>query len=158
MRVLHLQTDDLGNKLSIPVGIHCILELYDCPSSLLDDVTFVRQAMCEAAQKAGSTLLHEVCHRFEPQGVTAIALLAESHISIHTWPELGYAAVDVFTCGDTANPQQACHYLVSVLQASDHCLSTIYRNSPDVESYVRTSSHLQPVSLKSASHPVSSVG
>ncbi|MGB3491768.1 MAG: adenosylmethionine decarboxylase [Elainellaceae cyanobacterium] len=120
----------MDDKPSIPVGLHCILELYDCPSDLLDDVARVREAMRAAAQRAGSTLLNEVCHRFEPQGVTALALLAESHISIHTWPELGYAAVDVFTCGETADPVQACQHLVQALKATHHHLSTIQRNSP----------------------------
>lgn len=128
--MLHLQVDSWRDRPSVPVGLHCILELYKCPSDLLDDMALVQDAMRKAAHHAGSTLLNEVCHRFEPQGVTALALLAESHISIHTWPELGYAAVDVFTCGDTADPEQACLYLVQALQAADHQLSILQRNSP----------------------------
>jgi S-adenosylmethionine decarboxylase len=69
----------------------------------------------------------EVTHQFEPHGVTALGLLAESHISIHTWPEYGYAACDVFTCGQTANPQQACQYLVCVFRAARHSLTKMVR-------------------------------
>ena len=79
------------------VGKHCILELYDCDSSKLDDEVFLRSAITQAAERAGATLLNLITHQFQPQGVTGLALLAESHISIHTWPEAGYAAVDVFT-------------------------------------------------------------
>lgn len=156
--MLHLQTDSLVDRSLVPVGLHCILELYGCPSDALDNVSLVQQAMREAARQAGSTLLHEVCHRFEPQGVTALALLAESHISIHTWPELGYAAVDVFTCGESVTPEQACHYLVEVLQATSHHLSTIRRNSPDTEAFRLKVSHPQSPSLTPVSHPMTSVG
>ena len=81
------------------VGKHCILELYDCDPSRLDDEAFIRTTITSAAKGAGATLLNLITHQFQPQGVTGLALLAESHISIHTWPESGYAAIDVFTCG-----------------------------------------------------------
>ena len=68
------------------VGVHFILELFECPPEKLDDVAFVEDALSRAAEIARSTLLNEVSHRFHPQGVTALALLAESHISVHTWP------------------------------------------------------------------------
>ncbi|MEM9462657.1 MAG: adenosylmethionine decarboxylase [Myxococcota bacterium] len=99
------------------IGSHWILEMYDCPPEVIDDLERVRQAIRGAAKAARSTMLHESAHRFEPQGVTALGLLAESHISVHTWPELGYAAADVFTCGEHALPEQACEHLAKVLQA-----------------------------------------
>ena len=89
------------------VGKHCILELYDCDPARLDDEAFLRTTITTAAKRAGATLLNLITHSFEPQGVTGLALLAESHISIHTWPESGYAAVDVFTCGDHTMPEHA---------------------------------------------------
>jgi S-adenosylmethionine decarboxylase len=91
--------------------------MYDCPAAVIDDVTRVREALREAAKAAQSTLLHEQAHRFEPQGVTALGLLAESHISVHTWPELGYAAADIFTCGEHTAPEAACRLLVERLEA-----------------------------------------
>ena len=71
-----------------------------------------------------------ITHQFQPQGVTGLALLAESHISIHTWPESGYAAVDVFTCGDHTMPEQACAILCSELQAKRHALKSFLRETP----------------------------
>lgn len=101
--------------------------MYECPSHLLDDLEGIRSAIRVAAARSGSTLLNETAHRFEPQGVTALGLLAESHISLHTWPELGYAAADVFTCGEQCQPELACEYLVEVLQAGRHDLRKIDR-------------------------------
>jgi S-adenosylmethionine decarboxylase len=112
------------------VGKHCILELYDCDSSRLDDEAFLRDAITTAARRAGATLLNLITHRFEPQGVTGLALLAESHISIHTWPESGYAAVDVFTCGDHTMPERACAVLVAELSAAHHKLTSFRRETP----------------------------
>lgn len=101
-------------------GIHYILELKDCAPELLDNETFVRDAIAEAASAAHATLLTLSSHKFEPQGVTALGLLAESHISIHTWPEAGYAAVDIFTCGPDCKPQLAGEYLAKALKAEAH--------------------------------------
>ena len=112
------------------VGKHCILELYDCDPSKLDDETFLRHTITTAAQRAGATLLNLITHRFEPQGVTGLALLAESHISIHTWPENGYAAVDVFTCGDHTMPEKACEVLCEDLGAGRHALRSFLRETP----------------------------
>ena len=112
------------------VGKHCILELYDCDSAKLDDESFLRNTITSAAKRAGATLLHLITHRFDPQGVTGLALLAESHISIHTWPESGYAAVDVFTCGDHTMPERACHVLLTELGASRHKLTSFRRETP----------------------------
>lgn len=109
------------------IGSHCILELHGCPHDILDDETLVRDAIAQASRKSLSTLLHLSSHRFEPQGVTAIGLLAESHISIHTWPELGYAACDIFTCGASARPTQACDFLAATLGASSQSLQVLTR-------------------------------
>ena len=112
------------------VGKHCILELYDCDSSKLDDEVFLRSAITQAAERAGATLLNLITHQFQPQGVTGLALLAESHISIHTWPEAGYAAVDVFTCGDHTMPEKACEVLCEDLGAGRHALRSFLRETP----------------------------
>ena len=112
------------------VGKHCILELYDCNPTKLNDETFLRNTITKAAKRAGATLLNLITHRFEPQGVTGLALLAESHISIHTWPENGYAAVDVFTCGDHTMPEKACEVLCEELNAGRHALRSFLRETP----------------------------
>ncbi len=113
------------------VGKHCILELYDCDCARLDDEAFLRDTITTAAKRAGATLLNLITHRFDPQGVTGLALLAESHISIHTWPESGYAAVDVFTCGDHTMPERACQVLWEELGAGRHKLTSFRRETPE---------------------------
>jgi S-adenosylmethionine decarboxylase len=119
------------------IGYHCILELNGCPAELLDDRDFVLEAVREAAIAADLTLLGEVSHGFTPQGVTALALLSESHISVHTWPELGYAAADVFTCGEHANPREACEHLARRFQASEQEVRVIPRGVPAPRSAAR---------------------
>jgi S-adenosylmethionine decarboxylase len=111
------------------LGIHCILELYDCPPELLNDEAYVKQSLRTAVDRGLSSMLQEVSHRFHPQGVTALGLLAESHISIHTWPEFGYAAADVFTCGDRAQPENACRYLVEAFRAGRHTFRRLARGA-----------------------------
>lgn len=112
------------------MGTHCILELYDCPADLLNDADFLQAALRHASEQARATLLQVVRHQFQPRGVTLLGLLAESHLSIHTWPESGYAAVDVFTCGQSVDPQCACRALIEMLQARSHQLHTIERQGP----------------------------
>ncbi|MFM7634024.1 MAG: adenosylmethionine decarboxylase, partial [Cyanobacteriota bacterium] len=90
----------------------------------------LRDTITDAAKRAGATLLNLITHRFEPQGVTGLALLAESHISIHTWPESGYAAVDVFTCGDHTMPERACQVLAEELAATRQKLTSFRRETP----------------------------
>jgi S-adenosylmethionine decarboxylase len=120
----------LGDRVLAPVGSHCILELYDCAGTLLNDVSYVLESLREAVRRANATLLSETYHQFEPHGITALFLLSESHISIHTWPEVGYAAVDAFTCGSHTDPEKACLYLVEAFQAGRHNISMLRRNPP----------------------------
>lgn len=88
------------------LGRHLIVEMEGCNDSI-NQPGAVRRAMMEAVQAAQATLLNLYIHTFNPQGVTGVAVLAESHLAVHTWPEYGYAAVDVFTCGQTADPEAA---------------------------------------------------
>ena len=73
------------------LGLHLLLELKECNPQLLDDLSYVRSALIRAAEDVGAHIVGESFHRFTPQGVTGILSIAESHISIHTWPEYGYA-------------------------------------------------------------------
>ena len=98
---------------------HLLFELRGCPSELLDDSEFVVLALQVSAVHAKSKLIDINFHKFEPQGVTALALLADSHISIHTWPEKGLALCDIFTCGVDATPQMAVEYLSKQFQSLD---------------------------------------
>ena len=110
-----------------PVGTHCILDLYQCPPQRLNDLAFVQQAVADAAEHGVSTLLKLVTNQFQPQGVTVLGLLAESHISAHSWPEHQHLAVDIFACGDQADPTAACHYLIERFEAGDYNLQVIER-------------------------------
>jgi len=126
---LHPNPGWIAPETSQPVGKHCILELYNCDAGKLNDECFIRTTMASAAREAGATVLHLISHHFQPQGVTGLVLLAESHLSIHTWPESGYAAVDVFTCGDHTMPERACLTLVQTLAAADYKLSSFLRET-----------------------------
>jgi S-adenosylmethionine decarboxylase len=102
------------------------LNLYGCSFARLNDEYYLIDLLEDAAAASGATVIQTMFKKFEPQGVTAICLLSESHISIHTWPEDGKAAVDVYTCGD-CNPKIGCDIIIQQLQATDHTLSYIER-------------------------------
>ena len=119
---------------SIPtamLGKHCILELFDCDQTKLNDEAFIRTTITAATKIAGATLINLITHKFKPQGVTGLALLAESHISIHTWPEKGYGAVDIFTCGDHTMPERACDVFIKACLAGKYNLRIIQRETPE---------------------------
>ena len=109
---------------------HFLLELYKCDFEKLNDESFLRCTLNNAAKLANATVLNLISNKFEPQGITAIALLAESHLSIHTWPEAQYSAVDIFTCGKNMKPDISCKYLIQALMAEEHLLRVINRNPP----------------------------
>ena len=98
---------------------HILFTLKGCPFGLLDDEAHIRNVLTNAATLSESTLLGIQSHKFQPQGVTAVALLAESHIRIHTWPENGMAICDVFTCGDHTNPRSGVRYMYEAMGAKD---------------------------------------
>ena len=98
---------------------HILFTLKGCPYDLLDDEAHIRSVLSYAASVSQSTLLDISSHKFYPHGVTAVALLAESHISIHTWPENGMAVCDVFTCGDHTEPRAAATYMYDIMKATD---------------------------------------
>src|SRR5262245_3473937 len=98
------------------LGRHVIIELWGC-SEVINDAGLVENAMKNAVHAANATLLDLFVHEFSPQGVTGVAVLAESHLSIHTWPEYGYVAADVFTCGSTTKPEAAAEVLRLAFQA-----------------------------------------
>lgn len=99
------------------LGRHLILELFDCPAALLDDPEHVSQSIVKAVERSGATLIKPFFHQFAPQGVSGVAIISESHFSIHTWPEYGYAALDIFTCGDVIDMDAAVRSLKQDFQA-----------------------------------------
>lgn len=99
------------------LGSHLILELYHCPAALLDDPQQVAQVMTQAVEASGATLIQPFFHQFAPQGVSGVIIISESHFSVHTWPEYGYAALDIFTCGDCIDMDAAAEFLRRGLRA-----------------------------------------
>ncbi len=94
------------------LGRHLLLELFDCDLDAINNVEAVKDALIEAAKRAQATIVDVVFHEFNPFGVSGVVVIAESHLSIHTWPEYRYAAVDIFSCGDVLQPEVAAWYLV----------------------------------------------
>ena len=110
-----------------PLGRHVLLELRDCDRSMLDDLPYLRDVMLAAADQVGATVIDHIFHRFSPQGVTGVVAIAESHLCVHTWPEHGYAAVDIFTCGDGFDPTLAAQLLIERLHSHDPELTEVPR-------------------------------
>ena len=98
------------------LGTHLLLELREADRGLLDDMDYIKEAMLSAADEAGDTVVGQSFHKFDPRGVTGIVAIAESHLCIHTWPEHGYAAVDIFTCGSAFKPRKAADLIIERLQ------------------------------------------
>ena len=86
------------------LGRHLIAEFHGCPPKVIDDAEFLERVLVESVVKAGGNVVGKLFHKFKPQGVTGIIAISESHVSIHTWPENGYVALDAFTCGSEMDP------------------------------------------------------
>jgi len=114
------------------VGTHLVVEAWQTPGDVLNDPEQIRSALVEAVFAGGATLLNLCVHQFSPHGVTATATLSESHIAIHTWPEYGYFAADLFFCGK-GDPHQAMQVLQSVLGAKEVAMQEIDRGLPSSE-------------------------
>lgn len=109
-------------------GHHVILDLYGCDPYVLDDYDYLGEVMRDAMSLANARLLQLSGHKFEPQGVTLLALLAESHASIHTWPTEKYAALDVYTCGENMNTRKAVEYFKEKLGAQTQVEREVLRS------------------------------
>jgi S-adenosylmethionine decarboxylase len=109
------------------LGKHLLLELKDCNREVLNDLSFLKKLLHEAASEAGATVLGDSFHQFNPHGVSGVLVIAESHLFIHTWPEYGYAAVDIFTCGNTVKPEVAAEILIRELGSKNHSIIEIQR-------------------------------
>lgn len=108
------------------LGKHLIVEFFGVDSKILDDKELLEKLFVEAARRAGSTVCGVFFHRFKPQGVAGVVVVSESHLSIHTWPEYGYAAMDIFVCG-AADPWAAFHYCVDVLKPKTYNVVEVKR-------------------------------
>ena len=113
------------------LGTHIIVELSDCDAKILSDVDQVANILVAAAKEANAEILQTAFHRFTPQGVSGVVVIAESHLSIHTWPEYGYAAMDIYTCGEHTDPWKACRYAATAFQAKQMLTTEVRRGLPN---------------------------
>jgi len=113
------------------LGRHLIVEYYGCDFESLTKVGYIKQQMLTAAKKIGAKIVGNKFHQFSPQGVSGAVILAESHISIHTWPEYNYAAVDFFTCGGHCDSNIGVEFLEKSFQATSKTIQDIARGLPE---------------------------
>jgi len=109
------------------LGTHLLIELRDCNPSILKDLEKVKNTLISAAKEAQATIIDSSFHEFNPFGVSGVVVIAESHLTIHTWPEYGYAAVDIFTCGDVIKPEIAASYLIKQFECKNPSLVEMKR-------------------------------
>jgi S-adenosylmethionine decarboxylase len=108
------------------LGIHYLAEFFDCDRAKIDDVVFIEQIMIEATKLSGATIIKPFFHQFSPQGVSGVIVIAESHFAIHTWPEHGYTAVDLFSCSDF-NYKTALNHIRITINAHHHTVAQVRR-------------------------------
>lgn len=114
-------------------GRHVAIDVWGVKFERLNSAEFLKNHMVEAAEACGATVLSVQAQQFEPQGATVLVMLSESHISIHTYPERGFAALDCYTCGETVDPQIAIDYMVSVLQPEKFYVKKLIRGVGELE-------------------------
>jgi S-adenosylmethionine decarboxylase len=110
-----------------PLGYHILLELWGVSEALLNDSAALERCLVEAASRGGAHVLEGRFRCFEPQGISGVIILAESHVTVHTWPELGYAAVDIFTCGPPTTGDQVSQEVVTALSPTNHEVRRLQR-------------------------------
>lgn len=106
-------------QLTLALGDHYIVELVDCDPATLEQVATVENILLDAAKQSHATVIDSQFKQFEPAGVSGVILIAESHFTIHTWPEHAYAAVDIFTCGQDMDADIAVHVLKRRFEAKN---------------------------------------
>ncbi|OEH91870.1 adenosylmethionine decarboxylase [Bacillus solimangrovi] len=99
------------------MGRHVIAELWDCNTDKLNDMDLIERIFVDAALKAGAEVREVAFHKFAPHGVSGVVIISESHLTIHSFPEHGYASIDVYTCGDRIDPNVAAEYIAEALEA-----------------------------------------
>jgi S-adenosylmethionine decarboxylase len=115
------------SKKQNSLGIHLIADFWF--GKKIEDPKKLKKILIEAAKKAGNIPLEFSSHKFNPHGLTGVLLLAESHIAFHSWPEFGYLAIDIFSCGKNAKPEEALRYLKKILKPKKVEVSIIKRGN-----------------------------
>jgi len=117
----------IKSKEVVALGKHILADLYNCETRLLNDIDYIRNIMLEAAIQANCTIVSEHFHEFSPWGISGVIVIQESHLTIHIWPEYAYAAIDLFTCGESAQPWKAFNYLKQKLESDKNTFRDIAR-------------------------------
>lgn len=125
-----------NGKKQIHLGQHVLAEFFECDPNILNNVSLVEKLMTEAALECGATIVQKCFHMFNPYGVSGVVIIAESHLAIHTWPELGYAAVDLFTCGDSCDPKVSYEYLKKKFNSKNASYKELKRGIIDEETHM----------------------
>jgi S-adenosylmethionine decarboxylase proenzyme len=114
------------------LGRHILVEFYGCNREKLNDLKLIEETMIGAAEYAKATVVDDVFHKFNPHGISGVVVISESHLAIHTWPEYGYAAVDLFTCGESVDPWDAFFFLSRELEAESNTTMELKRGLLDI--------------------------
>ncbi|MBD3388746.1 MAG: S-adenosylmethionine decarboxylase proenzyme [Candidatus Altiarchaeales archaeon] len=114
------------------LGEHILIEFYGCDNSIINDERLIEDKLVESVELSGATIVKPVFHKFSPHGVSGVIVIAESHFSIHTWPEYGYCALDIFTCGDKIKSKKALNYLRKELKAKNISVIQLNRGMLDL--------------------------
>jgi S-adenosylmethionine decarboxylase len=114
------------------LGTHLIIELYECHEELINNAQEVEEALIQAVEISGATMVQSVIHQFNPHGISGVVVIEESHFTVHTWPEYGYCALDIFTCGDEIDYYSALQYLKTQFQAKNLSVTEMKRGMLDL--------------------------
>ena len=115
------------------LGRHVLAEFFECDPNILNNRDRIENLMVDAAIECGATIVQKCFHMFSPYGVSGVVIISESHLAIHTWPELGYAAVDLFTCGPKCDPKIAYEFLKKKFDSRKASLTQLKRGILDEE-------------------------
>ena len=113
------------------IGYHYVIEASGCDPEILTDANALKKILLEAAKVGGMDVRSTYFYKFTPQGVSGMVIVSESHISIHTWPEKGYAAIDVYTCDTNSKPEKTVNYILEKIKAEYAHITEIERGIED---------------------------
>ncbi|WP_010095250.1 adenosylmethionine decarboxylase [Ornithinibacillus scapharcae] len=119
------------------MGRQIIAELWDCNFETLNDIKLIEQIFVDAARKAGAEIREVVFHQFSPYGISGVVVIAESHLTIHSFPEKGYASIDVYTCGEKIDPTIAVDYIIQCLESRTNKTLEIPRGMGPIKPILR---------------------
>lgn len=109
------------------VGKHAIADIYMCNCPNMDNINYVKKLIFKSAKEANLTVVNSQFHKFNPIGISGVLILAESHLTIHTWPEYNYIAIDIFTCGQNINPSKACEKIAKNFKSNNYDIKEFER-------------------------------